>query len=564
MADLTYSFKDGFDVLEWRPVHSVVYSASSITNNSAGFWIAEDFRNKDYASPMFYYPTNTSTLNAFYTRGSAWGNINTSFGAGGSFGVGVSAVFVPSLGPKGRLATGATPTSVVLSTALPASVGVNQLANRGDGKGFIIRIIGNGSGNSGKIEERRIIGNTSGTTPTIYLEEALSFTPGNTNADSYELLSGSLLVLNTGALTANQFRRYDVATQSTSSLSTTSLIATVPATGNFLIATDESYVPHDRQVGEGFLIGAATYDASNTLLHIKRCLTATATAAGTLTGQAASGDAGIVANQYRNYQIRIVEDTTTPTAVGQRRRITSHTAGASPVYTLNTNWTVTPSSTCKFVIENWTDNIIGFMGGTTTIYNYTHTSFTGVATVDTWDTTTWAARGSSGQTSGAFGFYAFGVQSAAGNTVKSSNIFCLRGGSTTYDILDIAGAATGSWTNGSVMIDAGTGAHDGPLASTDLSNMAYNPHTQKGRYCYWSPASGTSAGAYIKPFHRLDCISGRLERVNGMRVPMGNNAMASGAKSAFVTLYQDSTTKVAMYHALRPLASDYWVTPLLR
>ena len=59
-------------------------------------------------------------------------------------------------------------------------------------------------------------------------------------------------------------------------------------------------------------------------------LTATATGATSITGTVAGADAAVLLNEYRNFQIRIVEDTVTPTAVGQRRNITSHTAGASP------------------------------------------------------------------------------------------------------------------------------------------------------------------------------------------------------------------------------------------
>ena len=65
----------------------------------------------------------------------------------------------------------------------------------------------------------------------------------------------------------------------------------------------------------------------------------------------------VLANEYRNFQIRIVQDTVNPTAVGQRRNITSHTAGASPVYTVPA-WTVTPSANAIFVIENNGDRIL--------------------------------------------------------------------------------------------------------------------------------------------------------------------------------------------------------------
>jgi alpha-L-fucosidase 2 len=48
-------------------------------------------------------------------------------------GAGACPIFVPSAGPSGALAAWATTTQGALSTALPAAVGINQLANRGDG-----------------------------------------------------------------------------------------------------------------------------------------------------------------------------------------------------------------------------------------------------------------------------------------------------------------------------------------------------------------------------------------------------------------------------------------------
>ena len=77
-------------------------------------------------------------------------------------------------------------TSGTITIGLP--VVANQLANRGDGKGYIIRVIGNAGSSSGKIEERRIIANTAGPTPTVILDAPLSTTP--TTGDTFELLSG--------------------------------------------------------------------------------------------------------------------------------------------------------------------------------------------------------------------------------------------------------------------------------------------------------------------------------------------------------------------------------------
>lgn len=57
------------------------------------------------------------------------------------------------------------------------------------------------------------------------------------------------------------------------------------------------------------------------------------------------------------------------TAVNQRRRISSHTSRTSPVFTLASNWTVTPSTSAKFVIENDNDKIILKTSAVATTYN---------------------------------------------------------------------------------------------------------------------------------------------------------------------------------------------------
>jgi len=179
------------------------------------------------------------------------------------------------------------------------------------------------------------------------LDTALSFTPAN--GDTYEILSGKVYMLGAGVLAAASWKNLEISTNTQTSLSNTNLPATI-STEFSSIALDEQYVPYDHKPGEGFVIGTGTYDI-NSPCGIRSCLTATNSAAGTLTGQASGGDASVLQNEYRNFQIRIVEDTAIPTAVNQRRIIASHTAGASPVYTLGSNWAVTPSTTAKYVIE---------------------------------------------------------------------------------------------------------------------------------------------------------------------------------------------------------------------
>lgn len=538
--------RDIIDLPEWRMLSQSIVNQSGSTGiqNTAGIWIAEDFRNRNYSHPYYYCNTLTA-MYSYSTKFDAWATNESSVGMGGTMGSGATSVFCPTFSPMGTLAAGGSTTKIILTTALPASVNINQLANRGDGLGFIVRIIGNSAGGSGKIEERRVLSNTSGTTPTIILDSPLSFTPAV--GDRYEFLSGSHLMLSTGALTANQFRRYDILTKSFSSLSTTSLIATVPATCNQLIALDEQYVPSDRLVGEGYIVGAGTYDTLSTS-WVKKCLTATASAAGTLTGQAASGDAVLVVNQFRNHQIRIVEDTAIPTAVGQRRRITSHTVGASPVYTLATNWTVTPSATCKFVIENDTDRIIGLMGGTTTIYNYFISNLGNTAaTANTWDTTSWGARGGN-LVAGGFSLHGFGISplTDSTNVIKSTNIVSFRGVSQLIDILDIAGGATGSWSS----ITNTFYSAESFTTNTDIATYAYNPHTENGKYMYFINTANISSSQFS--YKRFDIISNTVETIAGAKIGAGLTTTNMG-KQSFVVLSHDAlnTVKVAFYNTPR-------------
>ena len=530
------------DQFEWRAMSqaSGVISVTSGNPQGTGTYIGEDYRNRDYAHPIFYYQGYTSNYLCNYNiKSDGWGIVQPNYlGMAGTYGQGATGVFCPSFSPNGTITTTSNNTSFTLSTALPASVLANQMINRGDGLGFIVRIVGKVSG---KIEERRIIANTAGTTPTVYIDKPFSFIPAT--GDRYEFLSGSVLFLNTGVLASGIFKRYDILTKTLFTLSTTNLISTIPSTHNQLISTDEQYVPCDRLVGEGYVIGSATYDTSGDFT--KGCLLATASSATTLTGQVIGGDYQMVANLMRNKQIRIVEDTITPTAVGQRRLITGNTGGASPVYTVAT-WTVTPSATCKFVIENCTDNVIGIMGGSTAIYNYKITNYCG-GTIDTWDTTTWSAR-ATGVQAGCFTWFAFGVpyMPNANNVISSNLLISMQGGNNNYSILDMGTSATGTWNNNIVFQIAGTG--NGQFnATTDYSSWAYNPHTQNGLFCYMCAYSNSTFPSNQRTYTRFDFISGTQEWLNGPKVNSGTNG-TSYNKISFITVYTyPNGEKIAFY-----------------
>ena len=268
--------------------------------SAAGTQLIAGLRNNSDRGAYVYMLVNATTLWQYDVEDDDWMQL-ASPGLTGTFGAGAGAVMMPAQGPRGVLAGGNTTTSIVLSTALPAAVAPNQLVNKGNSNGFKIRIIGNSAGGSGKTESAYIVGNTGGTTPTIYLDTPLSFTPQA--GDAYEIRSGRLYMMSAGTLAAGCWKYYDIATNSFSSnLATTNLPATLSTDSSFL-PLDESYVPFDADPGEGFFGN----------------LTATATAATSITGHAAGGDSGVLLNEYRNFQIRIVQDTVNPTAVGQRR-----------------------------------------------------------------------------------------------------------------------------------------------------------------------------------------------------------------------------------------------------
>lgn len=439
--------------------------------HAAGAGIASDLRNDVSRNPFVYQLVSNAILNRFNIVKKAW-QLAVNPGLGGTFGAGAGAVFAPSMALTGNIGAGCSTTSIVTTTAMTA-VGVNMLANRGGSGeyGFKVRIIGKSAGGSGKVEERWIVGNTGGTTPTLILDTPLSFTPQS--GDTYEILSGRVFMLGAGAIAAASFRSFEVATNALASLANTNLPATI-ATDFSAIALDEQYVPYDRKPGEGFL-GTDTYNGG-----LLRCLTATNRGVSSLTGQATGGDAGVLANEYRNFQIRIVEDPTTPTAVGQRAIIASHTAGASPVYTLGAAWAVQPSANAKFVIEY--PNLIFLRSSATTsvyVYNYSGATInngTNSIANNAWSTTYFAASGSA-MGAGCTTLASFGIEPDVAKNSRHSHVFCFRGGgSSSLDLFDIAGGTTGAWSNAIV--------YDGAYTFNTGSCGKYAPFDQEGRFGY--------------------------------------------------------------------------------
>ena len=465
------TFKKVIDRLLWAQV-------SPLPNaHAAAACVASDLRSDLSRNPFVYQLVSNAILNRFniVTKGSAF-VLNPALA--GTFGAGATMAFAPSFGLVGTIAAGATTTSVVLTTALPTAVGLNMLANRGGSGeyGFKLRIIDNGAGGSGKTAERYIVGNTAGTTPTITVQSTFGFTP--VSGSRYEIVAGRVMMLGAGTTAANSWRTFEVASNTLSTgLSTTGLPATI-GTDSSLMVLDEQYTPYDCSPGDGMIKGAYNYDTG---IVARYALTATATGASSLTGQATLGDAVVVANEYRNFQIRIVEDTVNVTAVGQRRIIASHTAGASPVYTLGTAWAVTPSANAKYVIELPNLALLR-SSATTTVYAYNYTDATinnGTNSIaaNAWSTTYFGAAPANNAAGGMWA-PSWGIQPDPARNARHSFCYFFRGASATLDVLDIAGGTTGAWT-GAVVYDGSPGAF--PAAG---SSGGYSPFDNEGRMFY--------------------------------------------------------------------------------
>lgn len=507
MADFS-KLKPGLDISFFRPMYP------ALNAHAAGGALVGDPRGGGYADPYIYQLVSNTVFNRYLPQRGMPGVALASPGLAGTFWAGACAVVHPTQGPRGVLSSGNTSTKINLSTALPAAVGLNQLANRGDGVGYWVRVIDNAAGGTGKTEEKRIVANTTGTTPTLCLESALTFTP--VTGATYEILSGRVFLLGASTPAAGIWKYYDIATNSFSgNLATTNLPATI-STDTCMFAMSESNVPNTRAPGDGFYGN----------------LTATATAAGTLTGHSSGGDSAVQANHRRNYQIRIVTDATNPTAAGQRRRISSHTAGPSPVYTLASNWTVTPSSTATYVIEQDDNKIL--MWGSSTANTHTYN-----VTANTWDTTTFSAKGGVAL-AGAMCFGMYGIVPDADFNARDSMIVVVRGGTVTIDILDIAGGANGSWDNGA------TFGGNVPSFVTGSCGI-YDPNTNNGKYAYIN-----STGQRID---RLDLANREYEPY--AYLPTAQGTFVVGQRMCNY-LFVDGATKMNFLTMISNAQSNMW------
>jgi hypothetical protein len=461
------NFKKVIDRQMWVQV------APTPNAHAAAGCLASDPRSDVSRNPFVYQLVSNTVLNRFNIVTKGWSLVQSPALAG-TFGVGVAMEFVPSLGLVGTVAAGATTTSVILSTALPTAVGLNMLANRGGSGeyGFKLRII---DPVAGKTVERYIVANTAGTTPTITVDSSFGFAPSS--GSRYEIVAGRVFMLGASTVVSNIWRSFEVSTNTLSTgLSTTGLPASI-TTDSAILVLDEQYTPYNCSPGDGMIKGAYAYDTN---IVTRYALSATGSGASTLTGQAAAGDAVVAENEYRNFQIRIVEDPTTPASVGQRRIIASHTAGPSAVYTVGAAWGTQPSSDAKFVIE-LPNLILLRTSANTNVYTYNYgdavvNNGTNSINAGAWSTTYFGAAPANNGVGGAWA-PSWGIEPDAARNSRQSFCYFFRGGATaTLDVLDIAGGTTGAWT--------GAITYDGSTALTTGTCGVYTPFENEGRMFY--------------------------------------------------------------------------------
>ncbi len=460
------TFKKVIDRLMWAQVAPAPNASAAATS------LTSDLRSGLSRNPFVYSLVSAAVLNRFNIVTKSW-NFVQSPALTGTFGAGSASAFAPSLGLVGTIAAGATTIKVTLSTALPTAVGLNMLGNRGGSGeyGFKLRII---DPVAGKTEERYIDANTGGTTPTIHVISPFTFTPAT--GARYEIIAGRVFMLSAGVMASNAWRSLEVASNTLSTgLSITGLPATV-GTDSSIMVLDEQFTPYNCTPGEGMIKGAFVYDTG---LEPRSALTATASGASTLTGQATNGDSVVAANEFRNFQIRIVQDTVTPAAVGQRRVIASHTAGPSPVYTTGTAWSTQPSSSAKYVIELPNLMLVRSTASTTVYtYNYgdaTINNGTNSILTNAWSTTYFGVAPAA-NASGGMWAPSWGIQPGVARNARQSFCYFFRGASATLDVLDIAGSITGTWTGAIV--------YDGAVTLTVGTCGCLAPFENEGRMFY--------------------------------------------------------------------------------
>ena len=246
-----------------------------------------------------------------------------------------------------------------------------------------------------------------------------------------------------------------------------------------------------------------------------------------ITGQATGGDAGVLANEFRNHQIRIVEDTANPTSVGQKRRIGFHSAGPSPKYMLTAQWTVTPSSTAKYVIENWEDCLlINETNATTGFHTYKLTNYSQDChqLYDTWSPSATFSNATlpSGYSPSNYAIHYFGYSNNTDNSKSFRSSFInVASSNGNWFTFDIAGDFFGVWLN------VNRTEYMDQISVTNVSHpsIEYNPHTNNGEEIFIYNTGHNNAGSVgitgSTTILKIKASSGNYSALPQLKIPYG-------------------------------------------
>jgi hypothetical protein len=435
-------------------------------NTGNGSFVVSDKSNMIPNHDIVYFVSGVSAIWNYNADNDGWMQLPNS-GVTGTFGAGSCGEFRTLSAPGGVF-------TQIASAGSTTTINTTLTITR-DLAGCEIRVIdGAGAGYVGNIKY-----NTLGTNAIITVETASGSAFNNTT--KYQIFAGSLWFFNAGT-TAVGFSVYDRATNAWTARSVTGL--------PIAWGTDAQLVSTGGRMcngGTGFVNGTA--DSATTT---------------TITLDASKV---FLLNQWNNNQIRIISGT----GQGQIRSISSNTAGASPVVTVSTAWTVVPDSSSVYRIEGNDDYFYLLGNNAVTMYRF-------VISTNTWSTLAPTAARAGAHAAGGTVDWIDNVKSAEWNdglytdhyntTIKHQNgryLYCFRGGATsTLDVYDIA---ANTWISGVVygqqMETFTTGS-----CSVDLDGFVFIQKEATGRILRFDIAKNILEPFTLNPIPQGTAVTG--------------------------------------------------------
>jgi hypothetical protein len=306
-------------------------------------------------------------------------------------------------GTAGAFSTGtAIAASLTATGGTTTTITTNQTFAR-DMAGYSVRIL---SGPNAGVT-LPIVRNTTGANSVITVAaQAAAFTASTV----FVLITPVWYVLGSGTLAAGSFRKYDLATNTWTTLSITGLPATI-ATDGRLVATPSWADDGDAPLATG----TASSATATTLVNSTKTW---------------------ATNQWANSQVRIVSGT----GAGQIRTIASNTATALTVAA----WTITPDATSTYQISG-NDDFLYFMGnGAITLFRYS-------ISANTWSTLSPTQARAAAPGAGLSGQWIWNVSDPAWTEesaiINGRRIYSFRAGAVAANPLDYYDVALNTWVN---------------------------------------------------------------------------------------------------------------------